>query len=113
MQTGALLPQRPSYIAAPPSTLATHTSCSCFVGGLQVLLARLLFLSVLVMALYTLFEADRRPEVADAVAGEANWALIIFDDSSQGCTCAPSRMCPTLYHIACMQTSTSLLFCYA
>jgi len=34
-----------------------------------VLLARLLFLSVLLMALYTLFEADRRPDVADAVAG--------------------------------------------
>jgi hypothetical protein len=36
----------------------------------QVLFVRLLFLSVLVMAIYTLLEADKRPDVADVVAGE-------------------------------------------
>jgi hypothetical protein len=36
----------------------------------QVVVLRLLFLSVLVMAIYTLFEADHSPEVADIVAGE-------------------------------------------
>lgn len=48
--------------AVVPGSAAVHV---------QVLFVRLLFLSVLVMAMYTLFEADRNPDVADVVAGES------------------------------------------
>lgn len=37
--------------------------------AVQVIVIRLLFLSVLVMAIYTLVEAGKCPEVADVVAG--------------------------------------------
>lgn len=52
-----------------------QSSCACLVhccrvcGSLQILLLRLMFLSVLVMALYTLFETDKHPEYTDIVAG--------------------------------------------